>query len=405
MICIVATGSRGDVAPVVPLAAALVRRGHPVRLVANDDTLEMAARQGVPVAGLGFRVSDLMRSPAGQAMMEAGSAFRSRERLVAAACQLIARYGRRIIELTEDADIILSTETVFLPCQVVAERRDIPQVALCFKPYGRTAAYRSFYADVEPYRSMPNRESHDAVQQAYLAGLLESVNPLRQACGIAPLTAEAANEQREACPSLMAYSAAVCPPPDDWPAHRRVTGYWRSAASDYGVSDAVRSFVEAGAPPVYIGFGSMVRDVDRILDVIAPLANRYRFLVAGGWSEVPERTLPNVLVVDGVDHAWAFPRMAAVVHHGGAGTTAASLSAGVPSLIAWSMVDQVFWAQTVEALGAGANLGPSFWFDTPRVLDGLERCPPRERLAALASRIQAEDGVGTAVQEVERLLA
>jgi UDP:flavonoid glycosyltransferase YjiC (YdhE family) len=170
-------------------------------------------------------------------------------------------------------------------------------------------------------------------------------------------------------------------------------------------------FLAAGLPPVYIGFGSMTARDPRELTNIAVEALRaagQRGVLLSGWaglgtdSEVPD----HVCVVTDVPHAWLFPRVAAVVHHGGAGTTAAGLRAGVPTIVTPVGGDQPFWGARVARLGAGPPPIPPRELTAARLAAAIRTATAdvgmRRRAAALGERIRAEDGVGGAVAAFEQ---
>ena len=135
---------------------------------------------------------------------------------------------------------------------------------------------------------------------------------------------------------LYAFSEHVVPRPPDWPEDVVVTGYWfHDSDQSWRPPPSLAEFIDGGAPPVYIGFGSMfTRRAEEITKIVLKTVGRtgQRAVISTGWGGLrPENPPDDVHVVDGVPHDWLFPRMAAVVHHGGAGTTAAGLRAGKPS--------------------------------------------------------------------------
>ena len=165
-------------------------------------------------------------------------------------------------------------------------------------------------------------------------------------------------------PILYGYSPAVIPPPADWGADVHVTGYWfLDPAEDWTPDAALADFLAAGPPPVYVGFGSMSsrnpeETANLILDALARAGQRG--IIHAGWNGLQRSDLPgSVMMVDGVPFAWLFPRVAAVVHHGGAGTTSAGLRAGVPSVVVPFFGDQPYWGQRVADLGVGPGADPA----------------------------------------------
>jgi UDP:flavonoid glycosyltransferase YjiC (YdhE family) len=170
-------------------------------------------------------------------------------------------------------------------------------------------------------------------------------------------------------------------------------------------------FLESGPPPVYIGFGSMSNrkpeeTADLVLQAIAQ--TRQRAILMAGWGGLRREDLPeNVFMVDSVPHQWLFPRVVAVVHHGGAGTTAAGLRAGVPSIITPFFGDQSFWGNRVAQLGVGPEPIPRRRLTADALAHAIQRAVSdqtmRQRAAALGTRIQAENGVARAVYAIETL--
>ena len=157
--------------------------------------------------------------------------------------------------------------------------------------------------------------------------------------------------------NFLAVSPEMVAPDPAWPGSRRQTGYWYLDVPGYEPPEALRAFVEAGEPPLAIGFGSMVgMDVRFQTEVIAGAVQRLgrRAVLLSGWGELGKGELPPSLhVADHVPHDWLFPRVSLVVHHGGAGTTAAAARAGVPQAVVWHMGDQSTWGGLVKRRGLG----------------------------------------------------
>lgn len=214
-------------------------------------------------------------------------------------------------------------------------------------------------------------------------------------------------------PVLHTYSPQVVPPPPDWDSDHHVLGYWNLPARPYTPGVALARFLEDGPPPVYGGFGSMARqDPARTTRTVLEATQfaGVRAVVATGWGGLADGNTPEgVHVVASVPHDWAFPRMAAVAHHGGAGTTAAGLTAGVPSVICPFGADQPFWVHVVHQLGAGTRPLPQKTLTAPALATALQQAihDPDMRLQAqtLGRQLAIEDGAQTAAQWVEENLA
>jgi sterol 3beta-glucosyltransferase len=191
-----------------------------------------------------------------------------------------------------------------------------------------------------------------------------------------------------------------------------VTGYWfLDEAVDWTPPAALTNFLGSGAPPVYIGFGSMgsckpAETTDLVLESLA--RTEQRAILQSGWGGLKKTNLPEtVFMVDSISHSWLFPRMAAVVHHGGAGTTAAGIRAGVPSIVIPFFGDQLFWGQRVEALGVGTAPIPRKQLTAELLAQAIHRVVTdrvmRQRAANLGAKIQAEDGIANAVRAIESI--
>jgi len=211
-------------------------------------------------------------------------------------------------------------------------------------------------------------------------------------------------------PVFGSYSPIVSPIPPDWGDNVHVYGYWFLDPTPAWQPPAqLVNFLEAGAPPVYVGFGSMAnRTPQKTAQLVqeALARSEQRGILAAGWGGLDNANLPdNIFALDSVPHAWLFPRMAAVVHHGGAGTTAAGLRAGVPSVLVPHMGDQPFWAKRVTELGVGPQPIPRRKLTAERLAAAITTATTnqnmRARAAALGERIRAEDGVARTIEIIE----
>ena len=170
-------------------------------------------------------------------------------------------------------------------------------------------------------------------------------------------------------------------------------------------------FLQGGSPPVYVGFGSMSNrkpeeTADLVLQALA--RTQQRAIILSGWSGLHKADLPgSVFMLDSIPFSWLFPRVAAIVHHGGAGTTAAGLRAGVPSVVIPFFGDQPFWGQRIAELGVGPAPIPRRKLTVERLAQAIQKAVTdqamRQRAANLGSKIQAEDGIARAVAVVQHI--
>jgi sterol 3beta-glucosyltransferase len=216
-------------------------------------------------------------------------------------------------------------------------------------------------------------------------------------------------------PVLYPFSRHVVPVPADYPDSAHVTGYafLDDGASEWTPPQDLRDFLAAGEPPVYIGFGSMGfgRDAERRGRLVVDAVERsgIRAVVSRGWGALRAESGDRLHVVDQVPHSWLFPRVSAVVHHGGSGTTAAGLRADKPTLVCPVLGDQPFWGRRIHELGVGPRPLPlrSATADTltARILDLVTSAGFAHRAREIGAAIRAEDGPGAAIAALESIQA
>jgi len=177
--------------------------------------------------------------------------------------------------------------------------------------------------------------------------------------------------------------------------------------------EGLTDFLEAGPPPVSVGFGSTIEEDPKAVAALVAEALRRagrRGILLTGWGGLEDVVPSNDLfVLRKVPHDWLFPRVAAAVHHGGAGTTAASLRAGLSTVVVHSTLEEAFWGWRVETLGAGPRPIPRRDLSAERLARALHHATAdagiRDRARAIGEGVRAEDGVGRAVEAFERHVA
>jgi UDP:flavonoid glycosyltransferase YjiC (YdhE family) len=211
---------------------------------------------------------------------------------------------------------------------------------------------------------------------------------------------------------LYGFSAHVVPRPHDWPAQHHITGFWfADPSTSWQPPLDLQRFLHAGSPPIAIGWSSMTDEGVRRLvpHVLAALQHhQQRAVLLGAGSAHADLLLPpSMFAIDAVPHGWLFPQVAAVVHHGGAGTTAAILRAGLPTVVTPFAVDQFFWGERVHALGTGPAPVPARLLTAERLAAILNRAvndPTIRRGASeLGEQIRSEHGVANAVSLLQRI--
>jgi len=401
-ILIVTAGSRGDVAPFTGLGRRLKQAGHQVALAAHGRFAELVSRCGLELRVLPGDPLELVRArTAAPSPQAAQSVF----------AEFLDELGEGVLSAAAaGTDVVL---TAFGPAplsRLVADGLAIPSIGVYLAPGVPT---REFPPPGWPVTGLLPPEDNLAAGREVLArtGSLyaEVLRRLRARLDL-PVACAHAPDPRHDWPICHGFSPAVVPRPADWPASVHVTGYWWPAGSPWWrPPDVLVDFLEAGPPPVFVGFGSMTPTHERLPDVVAAAVARagVRAVVQSGWAGL-EAAGDDVLLVGELPHDWLFPRMAAVVHHAGAGTTGAGLRAGVPAVAVPVLVDQPFWAQRLHRLGVAPHPLPLSELTADKLADALRSCLDRptyrDHATALARRVRAEDGAAAVVSLVGQLV-
>lgn len=420
-ITILAFGSRGDVQPYVALGLGLQRAGHKVRLVALSRFKAFVESRGLDFFSAGVDTHNLLETDeearATITTIIEGGTVRQQWQAYRKFQPTMERIQEDFWQASQGTQAIIFS-TIGMNAYHVAEKLEVPCVwALTTPTLGRTRAQPNPLLPSLPLGSGYNLLTHVFVEQLLQQLFGRCFNSWRQA----RLNLPSISLRRwpytqlhgRPVPMLYCYSPAVAPRPSDWSEHAHVTGYWfLDHPPDWQPPADLVDFLGSGPPPIYIGFGSLVsrgsRKASRI--VLAALKQSgQRGVIATGWGGLSQSDLPDeVFAVESVPHDWLFPRMAAVVHHGGAGTTGAGLRAGVPSIIIPFSKDQPFWARRVKALGAGPDPIPRKRLTADRLSHAMRVAVMdesiRRRAAALGQTIRAEDGVGNAIRAFNKTI-
>jgi sterol 3beta-glucosyltransferase len=410
-ITILTYGSRGDVQPFLPLACGLVDKGHQVIFAAPARFEALVRGHGIPFSSLDGEPEDLSRR-----LNDSGYNFIKMAReMMDHAVEIGAQVFRQIEDASKDADLIIHTFVHAVGAHTLAREKNIPDIHLQnFPLFAITGDY--------PNVSMPhmnnrflNRITHAFAAKVSWWGSIMGFEQVRRRAGLPkrklfwPFTD---SPGRSRTPILCAWSPEVVPPSGDWPPRVHMTGYYFLSPGDsYQPPAELSSFLEAGKPPVCISFGSMINKRARQINEIVHEAlhkTGNRGVILSGWAGVESLASADLLYLEAAPHDWLFPRCSMVIHHGGAGTTAAGLRAGVPTVVVPFTADQPFWGRRVHAIG----VGPKPIRVNILSVEGLARAMTeadapvvRERARQIGRKIHSEDGVSVAIQLIERYVS
>ncbi|MGP9527947.1 glycosyltransferase [Glutamicibacter sp. AOP5-A2-18] len=346
-VLMITPGTRGDVAPMAGLGQALTAQGFDVSIAANPAYQELVSSAGCTFRELPGDMSALVNpAPPGtktspkdlrKYLAELGAYFEQ----AAAGTLKAAEHGSEVILANSVAPFAFD----------VAEALGIPAISAHLQPSEPSGDYSPMVlGTARSFGKLGNKALHQLIF-ASKAPYDAPTARIRAKLGL-PKRSRAASERlrrKVSSPVLNGFSSTVVPRPADWHQNIINCGYWWPAADpSWSAPASLRDFLSAGEPPVFLGFGStQALEADFLIDVARRTGRRTIIQGAGEFSE------SNVLGVGAVPHHWLFPQVAAVVHHAGAGTTAAGLRAGVPAVPVPIFTDQPFWASRLHRLGAG----------------------------------------------------
>lgn len=329
-------GSRGEVQPVVALARELVAGGHEAVVVAPPDFREWAEGLGVDYRPVGPELRGTARQPAGSPPTE-----EQRRAMIAGT---VGAQFDALLPVAEGCGAVVGGGALAIAAGSVAESVGAAYFYAAFAPVTLPSARHAppAFRGVEP-----GSWEQDALRWNLLWA--EPLNARRAALGLAPV-AEVRDHLFTASP-LLAADPMLAPWPEPGGAVRQ-TGAWL-LADERPLPAEVLTFLDAGEPPVYAGFGSMPEPpgaADALLGAVRALGRR--LIVSSGWSGFAIDA-PDCRTVGELDLRALFPRVAAVLHHGGAGTTTTAAATGAPQVVLPQMFDQFYFAERVAALGIG----------------------------------------------------
>lgn len=411
-IVIMVIGSRGDVQPFLKIGKILKEQyGHRVRIathpafrdfVEKDSNLEFFSVGGDPSELMAFMVKNPGLIPTLETL-RAGDIGKRR----AAMAEMFGGFWRACINATDDekdirnlkmmgnkqpfiADLIIANPASFAHVHC-AEALGIPLILSFTFPYTPTKAFPHPLTSIKASNvdlGYTNFMSYPMAEMMVWQGLGDLVNDLRvDTLGLDPVSTLWAPGAlyRMNVPFAYLWSPSLVPKPADWGEEIDICGFvFLDLASTFTPPEPLTKFLDAGEPPVYIGFGSIVvDDANKFTEMIfeAVKLAGVRALISKGWGglggdslDVPE----NIFLLDNTPHDWLFPRVKACVIHGGAGTTAIAIKCGRPIMIVPFFGDQFFWGTMIEKAKAGPEPVPYKRLSAQKIAEGIKYCLTKE---------------------------
>ncbi len=412
-------GSEGDIRPFVALASGLAKRGHSVELVYTEIAERryeaLAATLGFTARGVGMpviknsaqvhefgRMAVEVRNPLTQGRVIVKHFFNPAvDAIYDAAVDLCGR-----------CDLIIGHFFLY-PVRAAAEKAGVPEISVTFAH--TLIPSRTIHPINTPrLGEWGNALAWKVVRLGLRATIGRDVNRFRARIGLPPID----DIMRDAWTShrlnLVTVNPSVFPAPADWPAWNKVCGFLSLPETSHEqISPALEAFLVSGAPPVFMGFGSLMPTDDQMLAETMALLHEAAERAGGraiiqSNAAVDPSLLNNrdIIFVNRTPHEAVFPRCAAVVHHSGAGTTQTVLQSGVPSIPVPHVSDQFSFADELERLGVAGRGLPRRSLTAAKLAQRIKAVVSNPQLAtnakAIRDRIKDHDGVGTAVALIER---
>lgn len=392
-------GTEGDTRPLAALGHALRHAGHDVHLLGDARTLDSAAELGLPHSALTGDIRQLFAEWSSKGPNATAKA------LVQLTNANTHAWMAETLAAAEGCDAILTSGLAGFVGLSVAERLGCQAIGTGMIPLTPSREFPSPFLPVDVVPRWLNYASLRLTNQLLWLAFRKTLNQARQTVlGLPPRRALPTEH-----PMLYGISPSILPQPADWPANARLCGQWQVPTGDFTPPPELTAFLDAGPPPVYVGFGSMAgMDGQHLAATLITALSGHRALFYPGWSGMDDIELPeNILRIGATPHDWLFPRTAAVIHHGGSGTTHSATRAGKPSVVVPFAGDQAFWAKRLNYLGIAPPALDGTRLDSRRLAQAIgftQRLDVRKQAEQVGERMQREDALATAIEEIEKLI-
>ena len=403
-ISILALGSRGDVQPYAALGNGLKSAGHEVRFITFESFASLVAENKLEFHPIQGNAQTLVTS-GGANMFGLVRSFGS----------LAAGYARDLsAPHLGETDLIINQLPAGLYGFDLAEKYGVPMVMASVIPLARTKMFPLMGFPKLPIPGY-NKATYYLGEQMAWQMFRSVINRWRkETLNLPPLPVKGHSGQvgTRQTSIVNGFSQHVVPRPPDWNKYIHITGYWFPENKHWQPPDDLSAFIEAGKPPVFIGFGSMpIKNPQQTTTTILEALKQsgQRGILHMGWGGLGNQSLPDhVFKIEYAPYEWLFPRMAMVIHHGGSGTTAFGLRSGVPSCAVSFVFDQHYWGERIAELGVGPKPIRYKELTTKRLLEairlGVGNPQIKQKAFELGQRIRAEKGIENALNVFEKML-
>jgi UDP:flavonoid glycosyltransferase YjiC (YdhE family) len=412
-IVVAALGSRGDVQPFLNLGVGLRENGHDVQMAVPENFMELVKEHGLGFVSIRGDFKKMLSSTEGRKFLKSKNPITFVSRIKKLSNELMQTMQDDIYDALDGADACVFSYLCG-PVIDVAEKTRIPCFLGMVYPVLRTGEYPNLAVTLKNLGSHFNKWTYDLFtffMWIAFGSICNNWRKTRLGLSKSPIFQRI---EKSGIPILAAYSSYVVPKPTDWPVQAYVTGYWfPNVRDDWQATGELENFLASGPPPVCVTFGSMTdNEIDQITKLIKhTLKNeRLRGIFVASWSGMgkAEAESNDFYYLESIPYNWLFPKVAAVLQHGGAGTLAATLEAGIPPIVLPFVGDQKFWAQQVYKLGVAPKPFRRSALNEKRLSSALRIAindkSLRKKAYELGCSIRGENGVAAAIDIIHQYL-
>ncbi len=414
-IALICIDSRGGTQPYLALGIGLKAAGHDILVIAPENFEALVTRAGLAFLGVRGDLMALLLDPK-QAGVAEGGFWRSHVFAMKLLRSFLDEWMPVCHEACDGYEVLLGGFGGSLVGESVGEKLGIPFVQAHVQPWSPTRAFAGLLTPgfLGNRVAAFNILTHHATQQVFWQPVRSAINAARKKHLSLPAVSFFGNIGKARKPRdliLYGYSEQVIPTPPDMPKQAHVTGYWfADTPSTWQPPADLIQFLRSGEVPIAVGFGSMSsKDAAETTRIILSAVKQVggRAILLSGWGGLSDSNIPeNVYCTDAVPHDWLFPQVSLSVHHGGAGTTGATLRAGIPAVIVPFAADQPFWGRVVDSLGLGYCRTSRRRLTAGKLADqistALSNQTMRDKAIDVGQCVRQERGVDKAVQLLEQ---
>ncbi|MBL8100688.1 MAG: glycosyltransferase family 1 protein [Anaerolineales bacterium] len=423
-ITLLTNGTRGDVLPYIALGEGLQDAGYKVNIAAPIGFANLIQQSKINFSPYEGNPSDLLIEQGDQTPLTIGKNFirsiQSTNNFIKQARPLYKKMLQTAFEACKDSDLIIYGLPTLWGSHI-AEGLKIPAVRALLQPLAPTNEFASALLPFRFSLRYINWFSHFIVTQLTYLSWRSEINYARQTwfgLGSAPLLDTSLRHISKQPLTLNGFSEQIVPRPQDWNEKQIITGYWRN----YGVRQLVaeipeqqavrlQKFISSSSNLIAIGFGSQnTKDISSAIHLIEEALNQTNtqaiLTIPSKWHE--EIKSKNIFPIDYVPHDWLYKHVKVAIHHGGAGTTSASLHAGIPTITMPLAIDQFFWGERVYKIGVGPKMIPQRKLTAEKLAHAIHLALTDETMKAraktISEKLSLENGIQVAVSQMRKII-